>query len=273
MPYDGSVTASTFIAFDFDDTLTDTSTTGPAFEAKYEAELMRVLGRENAALAPLRAIRENIVADPAAHGWRRGEVVVARASSDHFILNRTAATLWFDVEHLFAKPVEREAFLELLYSHCYATAPRAPLKPEVRDVVAEQQRRGARTCVFSNSAPDRIAVTLGAAGVAMEVRGHAKKFEVDTAWSLPGVQLTSLNVPGLERSVALQRRQYHDALAAFCEGMWSALTVVGDNFELDLALPHAMGASIVLIETPQTPAYEVAFVKAYGRVIRTLRDL
>lgn len=257
------------IAFDFDDTLTDTSTTGPQFEEKYEQELLRTLNRKDER-DRFRRVRERVLANPQEYGWERAGVIVARATSDHFILNRTAATLWFAEEKLFQSGLEREAFLELLYSHCYAAA---PVRAEAAGLVDELRHRGNELCVITNSAPDRVERALGDAGVALAVRGHAVKFVVDSNWSLPGGRAGTLAVPGLSRAVALQRRQYHDTLEDFCKGEWAQLTVVGDNFELDLALPFAMGASIVLITTPRTPQYELDFVRANGRVIGALSEL
>ena len=43
------------------------------------------------------------------------------------------------------------------------------------------------------------------------------------------------------------------------------LVVVGDIFELDLAMPLALGARVGLVTSPRTPAYERAFVTAHPR--------
>jgi hypothetical protein len=51
--------------------------------------------------------------------------------------------------------------------------------------------------------------------------------------------------------------------------------VIGDIFELDLAMPLALGARIGLVSSAQTPPYERAFVAAHprGRVIDDLREI
>jgi hypothetical protein len=53
------------------------------------------------------------------------------------------------------------------------------------------------------------------------------------------------------------------------------LTVVGDIFELDLALPLALGARVGLVASLYTPAYEQAFVAAHprGRVFKDLTEV
>jgi hypothetical protein len=51
--------------------------------------------------------------------------------------------------------------------------------------------------------------------------------------------------------------------------------VVGDIFELDLAMPLAMGARIGLVTGPRTPPYEVDYVTAHprGRVLATIGEV
>ena len=88
-----------------------------------------------------------------------------------------------------------------------------------------------------------------------------------------------LPVPGLSaRNVLLRRRRYHDRLRAVLDeagASFAELTVVGDIFELDLALPLALGARVGLVRSVHTPPYEVAFVSAHPRgvVIDDLRDV
>jgi hypothetical protein len=108
------------------------------------------------------------------------------------------------------------------------------------------------------------------------VRGDAQKFEVDDDWD--GVP-KELVVPGLSsRNVLLRRHRYHDRLKALLDELgatWADLTVVGDIFELDLALPLALGAKVVLVQSPHTPPYETAFVASHerGMVCTDLRDV
>jgi hypothetical protein len=107
------------------------------------------------------------------------------------------------------------------------------------------------------------------------VRGHARKFDVDDAWT--GAPET-LAVPGLARPVLLRRRNYHAILRELLEAAgadFADLVVVGDIFELDLAMPLALGARVGLVASGHTPAYERAFVHAHprGRIIEDLRDV
>jgi hypothetical protein len=48
--------------------------------------------------------------------------------------------------------------------------------------------------------------------------------------------------------------------------------VIGDIFELDLAMPLSLGARVGLVNSERTPAYERAFVKAHPRA-QLIEDL
>jgi hypothetical protein len=103
----------------------------------------------------------------------------------------------------------------------------------------------------------------------------ARKFEVDDAWSGVAAELA---LPGLARPVLLRRRAYHDILRELLDdagASFAGLTVIGDIFELDLAMPLALGARVGLVATARTPDYERAYVAAHprGRVIEDLRDI
>ena len=97
------------------------------------------------------------------------------------------------------------------------------------------------------------------------VRGHARKFDVEDGWDGAAAELA---VPGLDRPVLLRRRLYHDILKAILDGAgatFADLVVIGDIFELDLAMPLSLGARVGLVATDRTPPYERAFVEAHPR--------
>jgi hypothetical protein len=115
----------------------------------------------------------------------------------------------------------------------------------------------------------------GVAWLTSRVRGHARKFDVDDTWTDAPSELP---VPGLERPVLLRRRAYHEILRELLAGVGASFTdlvVIGDIFELDLALPLALGARIGLVASAHTPPYERAFVEAHprGRVIESLAEI
>jgi hypothetical protein len=120
----------------------------------------------------------------------------------------------------------------------------------------------------------KITVIDGGSGelawLSTRVRGLASKFEVDDAWDGAPAEL---RLDGLARPVLLRRRKYHAVLADLLGGRgFDALTVVGDIFELDLAMPLALGARVGLVAGPATPPHELAYVEAHPRA-RVLHSL
>jgi hypothetical protein len=115
----------------------------------------------------------------------------------------------------------------------------------------------------------------GVAWLTSRVRGHARKFDIDDEWT--GAE-PELAVPGLDRPVLLRRRAYYEILREILDAAGATfedLVVVGDIFELDLAMPLSLGARIGLVASARTPAYERAFVERHprGRVIEDLAEV
>ena len=104
------------------------------------------------------------------------------------------------------------------------------------------------------------------------VRGNARKFVVDAGFAdVP----EAMTLPGLDRPVLLRRRHYHDLLDGLrrdAGAEWSDVWVVGDIFELDLALPFARGANVVLVANERTPPWEVGFSAPRLSVVRSLTE-
>ena len=107
------------------------------------------------------------------------------------------------------------------------------------------------------------------------VNGRAKKYILDP--SFDAVE-DSLHIPNLDRPIKLRRRHYFEVIESILRetgASWETLTVVGDIFELDLALPLAMGARIGLVVNDFTPEYEKDFVKDHkrGTLIHDLTEI
>lgn len=125
---------------------------------------------------------------------------------------------------------------------------------------------------------DALLRTLGSGGrttVSSDLRGSAKKHVVDRDFTdLP----ESVPLPGRSRPLLLRRPNYFRILNELRERAgvgWREVEAIGDNLELDLSVPFAMGARIVLVANKHTPAWEVAFVQRYARglVVTTLEEI
>ncbi len=269
------------LVLDFDGTMTDAEAEGAPFAAGYLEDLALLVGRP-ANDPELRAIadaaRARIETDPeAAFVWMGKAVAPSRV--DPYLRMVPIAHAVLDALGGFKDPTDRGILLgRILYKYNYAKTAIAP-RAGARELLVSLA--GTDTWVVTNSYTEHVAhkirVIDGGRGelawLADRVRGNASKFEVDDGWD--GAPAT-LQIDGLRRPVLLRRRKYHAALAELLAGRpFSELTVIGDIFELDLAMPLALGARIGLVATEQTPPHELAFVEAHprGKVLRSLDDV
>jgi len=261
----------TLLVLDFDGTMTDAEAEGAPFTTGYLDDVALLVGRnpgdtEIAAIAA--AARAAIEADPdAAFEWMGRKVAPSRV--DPYLRIVPIAHAVFDHFGAFPRPEDRAGLLgRVLYKYNYGKTAIAP-RPGARELLASLA--GTDTWIVTNSYTEHVRTKIGVIDerrgelgwLIDRVRGNASKFEVDDAWlGAP----PNLHIDGLTRPVLLRRRKYHEVLAELLGGRdFRELTVVGDIFELDLAMPMALGARVGLIAGPHTPAHEVAYVAAQPR--------
>ncbi len=273
------------IVLDFDGTMTDAEAEGAPFRTGYIADLKVLVGAETpAAQARVDAIIARVEAElaraPERHPFRWAGRAVAPASVDPYLRMVPIASAIFDEHGVFPGELDRGRLCGgVLYRYNYERTLGRPVFRAGAGATL-QALAGTDTFVVTNShtaaVQDKIrrldAEVGGVAWLAERVRGDARKFDLDDAWDGAPPEL---QVPGLERPVLLRRRRYHDRLREILDPLgasFAELTVIGDIFELDLALPLALGARVGLVVSPHTPAYEQAFVAAHprGRVIHDL---
>ncbi|HUQ07207.1 MAG TPA: hypothetical protein VM261_32170 [Kofleriaceae bacterium] len=278
------------LALDFDGTMTDAEAEGQPFVTGYLEDLEALVGAETPAqkakvAAIVAEVRAELASSPENHPFKWKGKAVAPASVDPYLRMVPIADRVFDRFDAFANHVDRGRLTGgVLYKHNYGrTKGRPVFRAGAAEVIAGLA--GTETFVVTNSHTQAVADKIrtldevsggGCAWLAARVRGDAQKFEIDDDWD--GVP-RELIVPGLaSRNVLLRRRRYHDRLKGLLDELgatWRDLTVVGDIFELDLALPLALGARVVLVQSEHTPPYEAAFVSAHARgvVCSDLRDV
>lgn len=211
-----------------------------------------------------------IAADPDHHGWVNGGLIVAPALVDPYVDIQQVSNLILSKAG-FIEPW-RDRVLHLLFKH-HAPKVESVFKPKALEALLGIDREAVAAYVVTNSQADPVKKKLeqlGANGggenyltwLIERVNGSAKKYEVDP--NFDSVEAT-LTLPGLGRPVHLRRPVYYGVLDRLRRehGLeWNQVTVVGDIFELDLALPFALGARIGLFHNDRTPAYERAFIRA-----------
>ena len=276
------------IVLDFDGTMTDAEAEGAPFRTGYLADLATLAGvtvDDPTFAAIVAEVEGGLASAPEAHPFRWKGKAVAPASVDPYLRMVPVADAIFDGFGVLPDRTVRGRLTGgVLYKHNYNLTKGHPVfRPGAAEVL--RALAGTETYVVTNSHTAAVAEKIeildrtvggGVSWLAPRVRGDAQKFEVDDSWdAVPA----TLAIPGLvARDVLLRRRHYHDRLAQLLTSVgagFDELLVVGDIFELDLALPLALGARVGLVVSPHTPRYELDFVESQprARVLHTLHAI
>jgi hypothetical protein len=266
--------------------MTDAESEGRPFREGYLEDLCCLVGRpigDPEVLAIADQVDAELIAAPASHPFLWMGRAVAPATVDPYLRMVPIAHRILDKFGVMPSAVERGRLLgSVLYKYNYA---KTLGRPVFRDGAGEVlcKLASTETYVVTNSDTHAVAGKIaaldkdspGVMSLAARVRGHARKFDVDDDWSDIDAELA---LPGLARPVLLRRRRYYDIMKSVLEtsgASFADLVVVGDIFELDLAMPLALGARVGLVVSPHTPAYERAYVSAHprGRVIDHLSEI
>jgi phosphoglycolate phosphatase-like HAD superfamily hydrolase len=271
---------------DFDGTMTDAEAEGRPFRDGYLEDLCVLAGRapgdpEIAAMAA--DVESELALAPGAHPFVWSGRAVAPATVDPYLRMLPIANRILDRFSAFANATDRGRLLSsVLYKYNYAKTLGHPV---FRDGAGDLLRRlaGTPSWIVTNSDTHTVAHKIaaldrespGIAWLTSRVRGFARKFDVDDTWTGAPAEL---QLPGLDRPVLLRRRAYHDILRSVLDEAGAGfvdLIVIGDIFELDLAMPLAMGARVVLVASGHTPGYERDYVSSHprGRVVDHLADV
>jgi hypothetical protein len=264
------------LVLDFDGTMTDAEAEGRPFRDGYLEDLAMLVGRppgdpEITAIAD--EVESALAAAPASHAFLWMGRAVAPATVDPYLRMVPIAHQILDRFHAIPSAEDRGRLLgSVLYKYNYAKTLGHPVFRAGAGAMLASLG-GTPTWIVTNSDTHAVAGKVaaldrdapGVAWLTSRVRGMARKFDVDDTWVGAPSELT---LPGLERAVLLRRRAYHDILKSVLTeagSSWEELVVVGDIFELDLAMPLSLGARVGLVTSSRTPDYERAFVTAHPR--------
>lgn len=300
----------TLVVCDFDGVFTDigdTSAVQGPYLRHYIQHLATLLAlTEEEAEEELQAYLRLVEDRSQEYGWEFGEFIVAPATCDPYVHVRTAATVMLNNRQHFPDTAARDTWQEMVFRtferHPIPMKSRAPallallaLHPRVAIVSnsSTEPVRGRLEGLLRDleAGDSRYQEILDAAAPACDegdnvgaelaglirplierVVGGARKAEISP---LLQVVEEELRLPGLERPVLLHRGHYYqvlDALRHEAEVPWSEVVVIGDNFELDLALPLALGADVVLVDNGTVPSWERDFLEDHPRA-RVVEDL
>jgi len=259
------------VILDFDGTFTDAYAEATPFVEGFKRDLFDLLGRD--ATEEWERLEAEVTAHPDRYGWMNGSHIAAPAGADPYLTSSCIAQNMFDELGMLRREAWRNEILQLLYQTNYALTTSMP-RPDAKAVLEDLLARDLKVAVVTNSRTDAVTAKIDQLGLdgreALDVYGDAKKYVIDdAARGEPFDALEDLALPGLEtRKVAIKRGHYFDLLRKLWDqtGATPEETLVcGDIFELDLALPLALGARVHLIYRDQTPGYEVAYLQDHDR--------
>lgn len=245
------------VLLDFDGTLTDPASVTAAFLDDYRR---RFLAEADAPPALWDEAEAAVTAASSQLGWMLDGWEACPAAADPYIL---ASAVSSRVLASIGAAGELLQLPQALYGELYV-AHAAPFRPEAPDVLEALVARGLRVAVISNASTSKIErrldQLLGAgspARAAIAVRGDARKFSVRPAqhrgaWRARFDALPSFTgAPGLGRPTWLRRGAFFDRMAEVWEATGTSpdeTVFCGDIWELDLALPAALGCAVQLVE-------------------------
>ena len=286
-----------YVVLDFDGTCTRVDQIQATYMERYRALLSEAVG--SAWVDGLWDAAERELHELSPHaGWTLGGAQAAPVTADPYILSGEIVLHMQRHDGGGAKVTVPED----LYPRAYEEAT-APWRDETATVLEALVATGVKVCFVSNASTGKLTKRLakllenkpglfeqipvyGDAGKfrVREPFYEARTFEASGAalWgAFAGLPLGAM-VPGLQRPVYLRRGAYFEALCRLWKGdpQGPARTlVVGDVWELVLAMPAAMGSHVHLIERAApygTFAYEregVLGLGARGAVSATLEPV
>ena len=269
----------THVILDWDGTITDIDRESQSFQELYPQIFCERLGIDQKKYHTVfDELREDVLSDPGTGFEILGYDVVPAAADPYLLTQKTIqVTLQglqdgsLDIPHSDL-PDDESAFLIDLYKDAvgrvengaYFREGEQATKRFLDDLIAHKD-----VAIVTNSSTAKVEAQLGELGYSNEdisrftIRGNAKKLFVTPSYEdLPDEVIP----PGFPRAVQLRRGHYHDVLSDLEQQGYSpeSTAVVGDCYELDLALPEVLGYTTVQFATPFTPEHERAYNECKG---------
>jgi FMN phosphatase YigB (HAD superfamily) len=297
MAHSGPVASLAFryVVLDFDGTFTQVEREAEPFLRAYQEYLADVLGKDEDLVRDLWKIAEQRVrAEPHRFGGFEEEGRIVAPPSDPYLRANACARVLCHRLGVLRNPVVRTETLHGIFRLAYRKTVTC-FRDEAASVLDELLALEGVTVAFvTNATTGAVVEKLSKLGLRNRgerrpvIIGDAYKFGLSAEAPpplrvLPDRQQRSLAswnarfaclpaeiaTPALARPIPLRRGSYFRALR---DDVWEddlaapeQTIVCGDVFELDLALPSALGTHVHLVKGDDTPDYEIALVEGLER--------
>ena len=263
------------IVLDFDGTLTDADAHAPAFYEASGRELAHRLEWGDSRLRhEWRRARATVAGLPSTTAWIVDGHGVCPATADPYLIANSVTQLLLSEHRPGLGSAALTAGVLEVHRAAYQRVP-PPFRPEARSVLEELCAGGYHLRVVTNSDTQAVAGMLDSLSFrgrhTVIVRGDAGKFSVcgsaatDARFeALPEV----VEWQEVGRAIHLRRGRYFDLLRATWDETGTdpgSTLVVGDVFELDLAMPAALGTHVHLVTRAGTLIHEQQLAQKLAR--------
>ena len=264
------------VILDFDGTLTLVEEEAKPFLIGFKKDIANLLNKKDIDAEWGKAERE-ILQNPDKYGWKYKGKIVAPANADDYALATCIGQFLLDETGGLIDKNKRDDILEQIWQHNYSKSG-IVFKKEAKEVLEELIKK-IPVFIITNSRPDTVInkiEKLNPQGKEkIKIFGEAQKYVIDFNFDAVPENMT---INGLNRVIFLRRKKYFDVL----NQIWKATfvkpeqtLVIGDIFELDLALPAVLGCNIFLIANSNTPSCEKEAVSHLfkGYVSKNIKDI
>jgi len=255
------------LLIDFDGSVTILDSSFDSFQKSFEGEFVGATGINPDKLHGLLGVAKRRIIEDPSRGWERNGVVVAPATADPYILNTIAHQ---DVcDGLGLSKTNRDEILDNCFRNAYSRNS-VEFKEGIEQFLENVQKRY-EVSFITNSPTEHVQRELGEIGFShIPVFGGAQKYTVNQENDeVP----RSIALPGFPRPVMLRRETYLNILKDRGSPPENT-TVLGDIYEMDLALPDYLGMNLVQFFGEHTPLYELSYMKDHprGSIVETLQE-
>ncbi|MSQ84877.1 MAG: HAD family hydrolase [Myxococcales bacterium] len=270
------------VILDFDGTFTDSEMEGAPFAAVYPQIIGDKIGLGAAFLPHFEQGVQQVYDQSPELGWFMNGVNAAPADADPYIRCSMAADCAMDKLGVLSDRQERGKLLADTYQQAYKHSAIA-FRPRAGEALQALLDRGLPVVVVTNSSTAHVQHKISQLGLRpgseVDVFGNAMKFWVDPE-SIGDARFDGLaqfeRDNQLARPVWLKRNKYFLRIAellAKYQATAQQTAVCGDIYELDLALPAAMGAKVALMRRQNTYPFEINLIADKGQRGIVLSDL